>query len=180
MQKHWLPLLSIMLLLGLSATGRAAVTDATGDQFVAGKDLLWADALFYPPTPLPVADWVRLTVTMNTGSTLPGMIVWDIDADNNAATGGSSFLNMPFSPCPAGGCKTERGFDFYVLLVLRDQGDAGHTAYCAGCEDYESNCARRGNPVECLEGICFEPGEMCYNSRHRTDIGSGHGNHLIF
>jgi hypothetical protein len=161
MKRYLLPLLSVMLLLGLSTTGMAAITDATGDQFVAGKDLLSADALFYPASSFPVAEWVKLTVTMNTGSTLPGMLTWDFDVDGNSLTGGGSSLNMPFSPCPPTRCKTEKGFEFYVMLVLRDQSDTGNNAYAAGCVGSPSQCVTKGDSVSCTEGQCFEPGDAC-------------------
>ena len=100
MQKTYLMLmLSAVLLLGLNS-GALAVTDATGDQYVPGKDLGSAEVLLYPPPAGTHSDWVRLMVTMASGSTMPGMITWDFDADNNAGTGGASSLNMPFPPCP--------------------------------------------------------------------------------
>ncbi len=162
MNKYVVALLSVMLLIGLSTTGMAApIVDPVGDRFVAGKDILSADALFYPASSLPIADYVKLTVTMASGSTLPGMITWDFDADKNTATGGGSSLNMPFSPCPTSRCKTEGGFDFYILLVMRDQSDTGNTAYCGNCVGAAGQCVTRGATVACTEGTCYEPGDSC-------------------
>jgi hypothetical protein len=153
-------MLSALLVVGFS-TGALAVTDGTGDQFVPGKDLASAEVLLYPPPTGSHPDWVRLTVTMAGGSTMPGMITWDFDADNDAGTGGGSSLNMPFPPCGPNRCKTDEGFDFYIVMVLRDQGDTSQLAYCSGCVGGQT-CVTRGPEVPgCNEQICYEPLDSC-------------------
>lgn len=163
MSKYLVACLGVMLLLGLGTTGMAAVTDGTGDAFVTGSDLLSVDAIFYPPAAgtSTTTKWVKLVVTMAAGSTLPGMITWDFDADDNLATGAGSSLNMPFLPCPPTRCKTELGFDFYILLVTRDQGDSSNNAYCNNCVGTSAQCVTRGATVACTEGTCYEPADVC-------------------
>ena len=153
-------MLSVVAVLGLSS-GALAVIDGIGDSWVGDKDLQSAEVLLYPPPGgSSHSDWVRLTVTMAGGSTMPGMITWDFDADNNAATGGGSSLNMPFPPCPPTRCKTEEGFDFYIVMVLRDQADTAQLAYCSGCVG-GATCVTRGASNSCNEGTCYEPDQSC-------------------
>ena len=146
-KKSLVVMFSVLLVLSLQS-GAEAVTDPAGDNFVSGVDLESAEVLFYPPS-ITTPEWVRLTVKMQAGNHLPGMIIWDFDADANAATGAGSALNIPFPPCPPTRCKTDQGFDFFIVMILRDQSDTAQNAYCSGCVGGQT-CVTRGDPVLCF------------------------------
>jgi hypothetical protein len=154
-------LMGVLLLLGLSSDAMA-IADPADDQFVAGKDMIAADALFYPPSSAPVLDKVKLTVTMNGGSTFPAMINWDFDADNNPNTGSGTLLSINRPPCPTadGGCKQIEGIDFSITLMLRDQSDTAATSYCASCIG-GGNCLTRGDLIACNEPNCYVGIDKC-------------------
>jgi hypothetical protein len=150
-------MMTLLLLVGLTGSAMA-YTDATGDS-TGAIDLLSANVTMYPPSSgTDAPDFIRLDV--ETDSQLPGLIIFDFDTDHNDGTGSGSILNMPFPPCPPTRCKTCEGYEFYVVLALRDQGDTANISYCKGCIGTPT-CVTRDNPATCDEGTCYEPVDDC-------------------
>jgi hypothetical protein len=101
---------------------------------------------------------------MAPGSHLPGAVIFDFDVDNDTATGGGSIITgIPAGNCGSEPCKTPAGdgFDFYVVLVLRTQGDTSNLSLASGCSGSRNTCAQRGAPGSCDEGICYQLGSPC-------------------
>ena len=148
MKKLLFCILSLFLVAGFSGLAVAdPVTDTCGggDARVADADLEIAQAELYTyPGPIDPAnsaldDWLKITIDMCTGSTVPGIVVLEVDLDNDNGTGGVlSMTGIPVPPCPI---KTCAGFDVVVVIVLRTQGDVSQTAWGLGCEKEGQPCS---------------------------------------
>jgi hypothetical protein len=157
-------LMSCMFLVAM-AGNVLAVSDPTGDNLKANVDLLSAsvvtsDKLAANQTP----DTMHIGIKMAAGSHLPAAVIFDFDADNNPATGGGSVITgIPAGNCGSAPCKTPAGdgFDFYVVLVLRTQGDSSNLSLASGCGGSSLTCTTRGAAVSCDEGTCYELGSPC-------------------
>ena len=157
-------IVSIFFVVSLSNTAMA-VNDTTGDNLVSGVDLAGASVQTFAPQDSSVPpEYVKLGIRMAPGSHLPGLIIWDFDVDNNTATGsGSIVTGILAGNCGGGPCKTPAGggFDFFVIMALRDQEDASSTALCGNCTGSPLQCTTRGAPTSCNEGTCYELGVSC-------------------
>ena len=165
MKKQYLAMIvSMFFMLSLSDTVMA-VSDVTGENYVTDVDLSSASVqTFASQDPSSPPEYIKLGIKMAPGSHLPGMIIWDFDVDNNIATGGSSFLSLPYSTAEGGGggpFKTFTGWDFSVVMALRGQADDSSKALCKNCVGSEFQCATRGAPTSCNEGTCYELGTTC-------------------
>ena len=165
MKKHYLAVIvSMFFVLSLSDTARA-VSDTTGENIVPNVDLTGASVQTFAPQDSSVPpEYVKLGIRMNGGSHLPSLIIWDFDVDNDTATGdGSIVTGIPSATCGGSPCKADAGggFDFYVVMVLRDQSDDSSTALCRDCTVAAYQCATRSAPTSCNEGTCYELGAPC-------------------
>jgi hypothetical protein len=137
-------LMSCMLLLGM-AGNVLAVNDTVGDNLKTNVDLLSAsvvtsDKVAANQTP----DTMNIGIKMAPGSHLPAAVIFDFDADNDTATGGGSVITgIPAGNCGSAPCKAPAGdgFDFYVVLVLRNQGDTSNLSLASGCNGAARTCA---------------------------------------
>jgi hypothetical protein len=165
--------ISCMFLLGM-AGNVLAVNDTTGDG--NPLDLASAEAVtsnrvpFIPPQLPTTPDDIKLCVQMAPGSHLPGIVIFDFDVDSDTATGGGSILTgVPASNCGSVPCKdavcgddqNNGGFDFYVVLALRSQGDTANGALCSNCEGPSRRCVIKGAEVACTEPTCYLIGDDC-------------------
>jgi len=121
-----------------------AVSDTTGiGQQLGPLDLATASVVTYDKeNPTSIPDFVKIGVTMAPGSHLPGAIFFDFDVDNNTDTGrGSIITGIPAGNCGAQPCKTPvgDGFDFFVVLTLRTQGDTSNLSLYTGCSETSCN-----------------------------------------
>jgi len=134
----------------------------------------------YDPDPLTsLPQKIKLGLRVKDGGHLPAVIHWDFDVDNNLNTGWSSMVTgmEVAEPCN-GKCKdlgthvSEEGWDFQIILVLRDQSDnALGLADCNTCIAPKFRCGKRGerctncNFGECysLGGFCSEGDDDCYD-----------------
>lgn len=156
--------ISCMFILGMSGNV-LAVNDGTGDNLKVNVDLVSASAVtsnkeVAGQTP----DTMNIGIKMAAGSHLPGAVIFDFDVDNDTATGGGSIITgipagnngfLPFKPSAGD------GFDFYVVLVLRTQGDTSNLSLASGCQGSSLTCSERGPTVSCNEGTCYELGSPC-------------------
>ena len=142
-----------------------AVNDTVGDNLKTNVDLLSAsvvtsDKVAANQTP----DTMNIGIKMAPGSHLPAAVIFDFDADNDTATGGGSVITgIPAGNCGSAPCKAPAGdgFDFYVVLVLRNQGDTSNLSLASGCNGSALTCAERGAQVSCNEGTCYALGSPC-------------------
>jgi len=155
---------SCMFLLGM-AGNVLAVNDTTGDNLKANVDLLSASVVTSDKEdPAQTPDTINIGIRMAAGSHLPGAVIFDFDADNDPATGGGSVITgIPAGNCGGAPCKTPAGdgFDFYVVLVLRNQGDTSNLSLASGCTGSALTCTTRGAQVTCDQGTCYELGSPC-------------------
>ena len=139
-------LMSICMVCGVVSTSMAQtgiVTENTPDSYLATVDLKSASVQTFGKVSTGVIpSWINLGIEMLAGSHLPGMIMWDMDTDHNPLTGGGSTLTMPFVTATGqtGPFKPDKGFEFYVIMTLRQQGDSSQTALCQSCSGGANQC----------------------------------------
>ena len=150
--------------MGLSGNA-LAVNDTIGDGLIPNTDIASASV---QTSDIQGDDTVPTTanlgITMAAGSNLPGAVVWDIDVDNDTATGGGSMVTgIPSALCGAAPCKADAGggFDFFVVLILRTQSDTSTLSDCSGCLGSSVQCVERGASAACTEGTCYALGASC-------------------
>ena len=159
--------LIIYCLFVLSFSGNAlGVQDSVDENIVANVDIYSASVVTYDKgwSPEDIPQSAKIGIMMAAGSHLPAVIVWDFDADNDTATGGSSLLTrLPNGTCGGQVCKPPAGdgFDFFIVLTLRTQGDNSTLAACNGCSGSSFQCATRGTSYTCDEGTCFGLASPC-------------------
>ena len=157
--------MSCMFLLGI-AGNVLAVNDTTGPgQQMGPLDLATASVVTFDKRDLAeIPDFAKIGIKMAPGSHLPGAVIFDFDVDNDTATGGGSVITgIPAGNCGSAPCKTPAGdgFDFYVVLVLRNQGDTSNLSLASGCNGAALTCTTRGATASCNEGTCYELGSPC-------------------
>jgi len=152
----------------LTMSGSAlAVSDTVGESIIGDVDMRSASVVIYDQEwgPEDIPQFAKIGIDMATGSHLPAAIIWDFDVDNDTATGGSSLLTMiPNGTCGGQVCKPPAGdgFDFFIILALRTQGDNSTLAACNGCSGAPFQCATRGpSSYPCDEGTCYALGAAC-------------------
>jgi len=133
------------LVLGICGSVEA-VDDTSADNLVQNVDIHSASVVTYDKDygPEEIPRFAKIGIEMVPGSHLPAAIVWDFDVDNDTATGGSSLLTRtPNGICGGQVCKTPAGdgFDFFIVLTLRTQGDSSTLAACNGCSGSPFQCA---------------------------------------
>jgi hypothetical protein len=106
------------------------------------------------------------------GSNLPGIVVIELDVDDNIATGGTTGLAQLLDACELGD-KIKlpvSGFDIAIVLMLRDQGDDALSAWCSNCFSV-GQCFIKNVPCpvgcgtpDCYQGInaCVPGDANCY------------------
>jgi len=159
-------LMGILVLLSISSSVYA-IGDSLGDQRVGGYDIKSADVLFYPPsswidnTP---PDLVKITLEMNTGNNLPGIVVFEFDVDNDTATGGSVSIPCFFNTCADGTLlkPVVPGIDIAIIMILREQGSDVSTAWCYNCTGTNGLCFLRNTPCYgCGTSNCYKGLSIC-------------------
>ena len=178
-------LISVLFVMGLSGNV-FAVSDSTGEPLTAGVDILNASVITSNQTLPDPPDTANLGIRMNTGSHLPAAILFDIDVDNDTATGGGSVITgIPNMTCrnladEPQVCKADAGggFDFTITVILRTQDDSSSWANCNGCSGGAVQCTTRGPAHDCgVDGTCYELGTSCttgagcYDSSNRCETG---------
>ena len=156
--------ISILFITGLSVNV-LAVSDTTSDNLIPNVDLISASVVTSDKEgSAQTPDTMNIGIKMAPGSHLPGAVIFDFDVDNDTATGGGSIITgIPAGNCGSEPCKTPAGdgFDFYVVLVLRTQGDTSNLSLASGCTGSALTCAERGAATSCNEGTCYELGDPC-------------------
>ena len=163
--------ISLIFLFGLSLPVSAQwEVDATGDQVLAGYDILQAaveTSADAGGTQIPKR--LSATLSMNAGSSLPGMLILEFDVDDNASTGGNLGMASIFNTCE-GGSKIKPstpGFDVLIMLMLREQDSEGGTAFCDGCYGAGTGqCFIKDTPCDgsCGTADCYEAITPCQAS----------------
>lgn len=155
-------------LLVMAMSGPAlALQDTVGESIVGDVDIISTSVVTYEKWYYPEAipESAKIGIKMVAGSHLPAVIIWDFDVDNDTATGGSALLtSVPNGTCGGQVCKTPAGdgFDFFIVLALRTQGDNSTLAACNGCSRSPFQCATRGpSSYPCDEGTCYGLGAPC-------------------
>jgi hypothetical protein len=159
--------LSIFLFLGLTSPVLAA-SDSTSDNFVPDVDLASASVVTSSQTnPANPPEVANIGITMAAGSHLPGLIIFEFDVDDDPGTGGTSILAAPLDTAEGGGTPPYKpgcvGYDFFVVVALRNQSDASEIALGAGCFGSSVPCIQRGDPCTgCDGGVdAYQLGSMC-------------------
>ena len=118
--------ISVLFVMGLSGNA-LAVNDSTGENLITNVDIASASVQTSNiEGDNTVPSTANLGIKMAAGSHLPGAVIWDIDVDNDTATGGGSMVTgIPSLLCGGSPCKADAGggFDFFVVLTLRTQSD---------------------------------------------------------
>jgi hypothetical protein len=142
--------LSIFLVLGLTSPV-LAVNDTTGDNFVPDVDLVSASVVTSSQTnPANPPEVANIGITMAAGSHLPGLIIFDFDVDNDTATGTVGSLSAPLPTAEGGGTPPYKlgcneGYDFFVVVALRNQSANSQLALSNGCFGSSTPCIERGD-----------------------------------
>jgi len=156
--------ISVLFVVGLSGNV-LAVSDSTGENLIPNVDIATASVqTSNVPPDATTPDTANLGIRMAAGSHLPGAVIWDLDVDNDAATGGGSMVTgIPSILCGGAPCKTDAGggFDFFVVLILRNQSDSSTLSDCSGCIGSDVQCVERGAAATCNEGTCYALGSPC-------------------
>jgi hypothetical protein len=160
--------LSCLLVLGISGNV-FAVTDTQGEPLTSisgaqNVDIATANIVTSNlGNSLP--EVAHIGVTMAAGSQLPALLLFDVDIDNNTATGGGSVITgIPTNACGGTPCKADAGggFDFTITLILRQQEDGTSISNCNNCSGGAATCATRGTANDCgVDGTCYELGDSC-------------------
>lgn len=156
--------ISVLFVVGLSGNA-LAVNDSTGENLITNVDI--ASAIVQTSNieeGNTVPTTANLGISMAAGSHLPGAVIWDIDVDNDTATGGGSIVTgIPSVLCGNAPCKADAGggFDFFVVLILRNQSDTSTLADCNNCVGSNVTCVTRGAVAACTEGTCYGLGDPC-------------------
>jgi hypothetical protein len=174
-------IIGCMFLLGM-AGNVMAVSDTTGEPLNSGIDIASVSLVTsnigsgFPRT-------ANIGVEAAPGTSLPALLLFDVDIDNDTTTGGGSVITgIPTAACGGSQCKADvgGGFDFTVTLILRGQDDGTSISNCNGCEGGNIQCTTRGAPVSCTEGTCYELGASCgvgdpdcYISQNPCSCGAG-------
>lgn len=156
--------IAVLFAVGFAGSALAAL-DIIGDELVTGYDIASTNVLYFD-APAPADDSVKLTLTMDTGEKLPGMILLEVDVDNKSQTGGSIGLAGVFGTCASGGAtkiKEIAGVDVLVLILLRDQTADSGTAWCSSCLGGGGQCFNRGAKCDgvCGGTDCYKAGTSC-------------------
>jgi len=161
-------LIAVLFVVGFSGSA-LAVLDATGDEICPNKDLLEVDVLYFDAASDPADDAIKVGVEMNSGSSLPGMIMFEVDVDDDATTGGAVSMAGVMRSCDSG-CTTkikeQAGTDILVMVMIRDQTKLGGTSWCDGCTGPGGQCFLRGDTCA---GACG--GTDCYKAGTGCDAG---------
>jgi hypothetical protein len=177
--------ISVLFVMGLSGNV-FAVSDSTGEALTAGVDIVSASVQTSNQTLPDPPDTANLGIRMNTGSHLPAVILFDMDVDNDTATGGGSVITgIPTMTCrnladEPQVCKVDvgGGFDFTIGVFLRTQDDTSSWSNCSGCSGGAVQCTTRSTAHDCgVDGTCYELGDSCdtgagcYDSSNRCETG---------
>lgn len=167
MRKIFAGALNIFLLLGLTSPVLAA-SDPAADNFVPDVDLSSASVVTSSQTnPANPPEVANIGITMAAGSHLPGLVIFEFDVDNNAATGGTSIMAAPLDTAEGGGTPPYKpgcgGYDFFVVLALRNQSDTSGMALSGGCYGSSVPCIERGAQCTGCDGgaEAYEIGSLC-------------------
>ena len=163
--KSLISLIAVLLAVGFCGSA-LAVLDDTGDEICTNKDLLSTSVLYFDAGAGPAADSVKVTVGMNAGSSLPGLVMFEVDTDDDVTTGGQVSMVGVMKSCASGQTtkiKEQAGTDILVMIMIRDQTAAGGTAWCDGCLGSGSQCFERGAACagECGGTDCYKAGAGC-------------------
>jgi len=157
--------ISCVLVLGFSgiAMGIATThTDNTGESYVTSVDILEYSAEVYDPDPLTsLPQKINLGLRVKDGGHLPAVIIWDFDVDNNLNSGWANTTTGIVNSVCGGICKDmggemyEQGWDFYIILALRDQAATSNVADCLSCTASKFYCLESGPQCsDCDKGDC--------------------------
>ena len=160
--------LSIFLLLGLTSPVLAA-SDTAADNFVPDVDLISASVVTSSQTnPANPPEVANIGIKMAPGSHLPGLVIFDFNVDNDTATGSTGTLAAPLPTAEGGGTGPykpgcNQGYDFFVVLVLRNQSNTSQMALSDGCFGSAVPCIQRGAQCNgCAGGAeAYQLGDMC-------------------
>ena len=138
-----------------------------------------------PDTTLPShkeIPWMYHCFEMEDGSSMPGMIMWEFDVDNNTDTGGNTGMLRTPVFCTHKDASYP-GIDIIVFKYFRDQGPDSANSWCkdglgfvpgapctgcdeAGCRDASQMCLVPGpgcvtidTMCVCNEAPCYVPGD---------------------
>jgi hypothetical protein len=129
----------MIFLMGFcGAVSAAVVEDSNTDATITGYDIDKVDLEIWPDAATG-HDYMKVTVDMITGDKTPGIILIELDADGNTATGGhTSLIGNPFPPCVGGPALSHRaGFDMLISVILREQDPIASTSFCADCSEWD-------------------------------------------
>ena len=155
--------LSIFFLMGLTSPVLAA-SDSTSDNFVPDVDLQSASLVTSVQTDQGVPEVANIGITVAPGSHLPALIIFEIDVDNDTATGGTTILSAPLDTAEGGGIPPYKpgcvGYDFFVVVALRGQSDTSMLALSDTCMGSSKPCVERGTQCTgCTDA--YQLGDLC-------------------
>ena len=176
--------MSLLLVLGLSAPASAGwETDPQGDTEgarVVAYDIVEALVETYPKDLADVDEYMNACVKMKDGGSLPGIILIDLDVDNDPDTGGNVGMPSTLKSCE-GGAKIKPavlGLDISIAIFLRDQTVVASSAWCDGCTGKCGQCfvkcsGQAGPPCNGQDLECDPScgGTECYKTEYSCNAG---------
>ena len=172
--KFFVYVMSIVFLLGLSVSVYADwVADSTGEAKIPDYDIEQVrvevyDVRITDPAPLPgdftaIPERMKISLEMAAGSSLPGMVMFELDVDGDQLTGGNLGMPSLFRPCSevSGRIKPAvPGYDVLIMLMLRNQDPNASTSWCDSCTGPgPGQCYEKNTPCD---GLCGTPD--CYKA----------------
>lgn len=176
MKTKWLfGLMSLLLIVGLSVSAQATdfsrLADGPAAARVAGYDIASAKVELGPATAGDIDEYLNIFLDMESGSSLPGVILAEFDVDNDTGTGSSAGMLCLFAACAGGGkIKSDiQGIDIAVTIVLDEQNNCS-TDWCDQCKGPGGQCFIRDTPCDpscgsdCYKGetACSPEDSNCY------------------
>jgi len=165
MKRFLICVMSLLIVVGISGMVIA------GPPYVADHAIKSAGAVLYPNPPTgECAEFIKLSVEMESESSLPALFIFDFDVDpSTTPDSNGSLLNMPFKECATGelggwkGADTHNDrFEFFIELTLRKQPSTSHATICSDCYGSGGACVLKGAECTgCDELGCFIMGDDC-------------------
>lgn len=163
--KYFAFAISFLLVLGFSGTS-LAVLDGAGDTAGAGVadyDIAEAKVTIFS-APSPSDDAIKIALKMQPGSKIPGLVLLQLDVDNDPDTGTVDFSMVSIMDTCEGGTKIKTGvsgIDIIMHIFLRNQGDHASSAFCYNCWGPNGTCTERGAAASCDQSNCYVSGDVC-------------------
>lgn len=177
--KLLIAVMSLFLVVGFSSLV-SAVSDPADDSIISTCEIIEANIGVFPDGD-GIEKYMEISLEMESGSSLPGVMLIDIGVDGITDNGGCGMHDIPIVNCQTGTKKPGAldkdcvaGVDLSITVVLDNQQDECPTAWASGCKGLGGQCFKRLVPccsiTDCYEGTitcipgaadCYLAGDVC-------------------